>query len=75
MLHLKASKSPRPCGSQQTELNISGLESFDYDTPFAPFGYISKVLLFILSQYYVNLLQNFHFTRQNFFWHSVKPAY
>lgn len=53
MLSLKASKSPRPCGSQKTELNIAGLESSNYNRPFAPYGYILKVLLFILSQYYV----------------------
>lgn len=53
MLSLKASKSLRPCGSQKTELNIAGLESSNYNRPFAPYGYILKVLLFILSQYYV----------------------
>lgn len=53
MLSLKASKSPRPCGSQQTKLNIAGLESFNYSRPFASFGYILKVLLFMPSQYYV----------------------
>lgn len=76
MLSLKASKSPRPCGSQKTELNIAGLESSDYNRPFiCPIWiHLKSPPIYSLSVL-CNQLQNFHFTRQNFFWHSVKPAY
>lgn len=67
MLSLKASKSPRPCGSQQTKLNIAGLESFNYSRPFASFGYILKVLLFMPSQYYVTCFRISISRGKNFF--------
>lgn len=69
MLSLKASKSPRPCGSQKTELNIAGLEG----VPITMNPFICPIWIHLKSppiyslSVLCNQLQNFHFTRQNFF--------